>query len=216
MADAGDPRRVYRSQLRERQARETRRVIVAAAAELFIRQGYAATTLDAVAEAAGVSRKTVFNVAGGKAALLKLAWDWSLVGDDEPIPMAERPAVKQVQASTDPAESIRLWVDMVAEITERSAPIGRVLAAAADVDPEAAALLAQADQERYLGARAFVGHLAGLDGLRPELTVDRAADVFWALTDPTVLRRLVIDRKWPLTDFRDWLTTTVMNSLLPD
>lgn len=43
---------------------------------------------DATAEAAEVSRKTVFTAVGGEVELLKLAFDWSVVGDDEPAPSA--------------------------------------------------------------------------------------------------------------------------------
>jgi hypothetical protein len=60
--------------------------------ELFLTQGYAATTIDAIAAAAHVSRRTVFNAVGGKVVLLKLALEWAIVGDDEPVPLADRPA----------------------------------------------------------------------------------------------------------------------------
>jgi len=80
----------YSSQLRAAHARATRRAIVDAAARLFTEQGYGATTVGAIAEAAGVSRKTVFTSVGGKAQALKLAIDWAIVGDDEPVPLLER------------------------------------------------------------------------------------------------------------------------------
>ena len=195
MSDAVS-RRPYRSDLRARQARETRRAVVDAAAGLFIARGYADTTLDAVATAAGVSRRTVVNAVGGKAALLALAWDFSLVGDDEPVPMADRPAVRAIRASTDPAESVRLWAAMTVDVQVRAAPIGRALEAAADGDPEAAALLARAGAERLEGARAFAHHLASIDGLGPGVTVARAADAFWALGDGALYRRLVLERGW--------------------
>jgi AcrR family transcriptional regulator len=85
-------KREYRSTLRDAHARLTRRNIVETAARLFVTQGYAPTTIEAVAREAGVSRKTVFAAVGGKAQLLKYAWEWSLVGDDEPVPMLERPS----------------------------------------------------------------------------------------------------------------------------
>jgi TetR/AcrR family transcriptional regulator, regulator of autoinduction and epiphytic fitness len=200
-------RRPYRSELRARQARGTRRAVVEAATGLFVARGYADTTLDAVAAAAGVSRRTVVNAVGGKAALLALAWDFSLVGDDEPVPMTDRPAVLAILASADPAESVQLWGRMIAEVEERAAPIGRVLEAAADVDAEAAALLAKADAERLEGTRAFARHLASIDGLGPGVTPERAADGLWALTDGTLYRRLVLDRGWSTADFAAWLAT---------
>lgn len=207
-------RRGYQSDLRAAQTRLTRRTVVDAATALFIRQGYAATTIDAVAEAAGVSRKTVFNSVGGKAALLKLAYDWSIVGDDEPVPMSERPAVHEIRASTDPAEAIRLYVAMVLEVAVRVTAIYRVVEGAADGEPEAAALLAAAQSERHQGARFLVDHIAGLGGLRPGLTREEAADVFWAQTDGALYRRLVEDRGWPVARFRDWWTRAVQSALL--
>src|SRR5947207_10184876 len=88
----------YKSTLREAQAKATRRAIVDAAARLFVERGYGATTVDAIAAAAGVSRKTVFTSVGGKLDALKLARDWAIVGDDEQIPLMARPQVKQAQA----------------------------------------------------------------------------------------------------------------------
>ena len=73
-----DSRRPYRSALRDEQSRATRRRVVDAGAELFVERGYVPTTIDAIAERAGVSRRTVFTSVGGKAAVLKLAFDWTL------------------------------------------------------------------------------------------------------------------------------------------
>ncbi|HEY2225318.1 helix-turn-helix domain-containing protein [Actinomycetospora sp.] len=199
------PRRPYRSDLRARQARRTRRAVVDAAIGLFVAHGYADTTLDAVADAAGVSRRTVVNAVGGKSALLSLAWDVSLVGDDEPVPMAERPAVLAILASTDPTESVRLWAEMTVDVVARAAPIGRALEAAADVDADAAALLAKADAERLEGARAFARHLASIGGLASGVTVERAADAFWALDDGASYRRLVLERGWSTAAYGHWL-----------
>jgi AcrR family transcriptional regulator len=209
-----DGKRGYQSDLRAAQTRLTRRAVVDAAADLFVRRGYSATTIDAVAEAAGVSRKTVFNSVGGKAALLRLAYDWSIVGDDEPVPMSERPQVKQLQAVTDPAAAVGRWVDMVVEVGQRVTPIYRVIEAAADVEPEAAALLAAAQAERLVGARHFADHIAELGGLPPRTSREEAAEVIWAQTDGALYRRLVEDRGWPVERFREWLTSAVVAVLL--
>ena len=102
------PPRRCASQVRDEQARRTRRAIVTAAHELFLAQGYAATTIDGIAEAAHVSRRTVFNSVGGKVALLKLALDWAVVGDDEPIALIDRPAIKAILAEPDPRKALML------------------------------------------------------------------------------------------------------------
>ena len=84
-------KRSYSSDLRAEQARRTRWLIVTAASELFQELGYAGTTIDAVAERAGVSRKTVFTSVGNKVELLHLAYDYATGGDDKPLTMLERP-----------------------------------------------------------------------------------------------------------------------------
>src|SRR3954462_8725712 len=98
--------RTYHSPARAESARHTRRRIVAAARELFESRGYAGTTIDAVAEAAGVSRRTVLLSGGSKAELLKNGWDWGVAGDEEPIPMAQRPNVLAMLQVTDPEELV--------------------------------------------------------------------------------------------------------------
>jgi len=209
------PARRYVSEVRDEQARRTRRAIVTAARELFLGQGYAATTIDAIAAAAHVSRRTVFNAVGGKTVLLKLALEWAIVGDDEPVPLADRPAIKAIQAERDPRRALALWVDMVVDIAARVAPIGAVLYAAADGDPEAAELLASEAQVRMYGARAFAGHLASLDGLAPGVSEQQAADLCWAVNDGHLYSLLVTQRGWTPAAFAQWLSDSLAATLLP-
>ena len=205
----------YASQVRDEQARRTRRAIVTAAHDLFLAQGYAATTIDAIAEAAHVARRTVFNSVGGKAALLKLALDWAIAGDDEPVAMADRPAVKAILAEPDPRTALMLWVQAVTDVAARIAPLGEVLTAAADIDPAAAELLAEASRQRMAGAAAFMRHLASLDGLAAGMTEQRAAELSWALTDGHLYRLLVAQRGWSTADFTRWLSDSLAAALLP-
>ena len=69
----------------------TRRRILDAAGRLFAERGYLGATLAEVAAAAGVSVQTLYNSIGSKATLLKAVYDVTLAGDDEPVPMRERP-----------------------------------------------------------------------------------------------------------------------------
>ncbi len=209
------PPRRYASQVRDEQARRTRRAIVTAAHDLFLAQGYAATTIDGIAAAAHVSRRTVFNSAGGKVALLKLALDWAIVGDDEPIALADRPAIKAILAQSDPRKALMLWVQTAGDVAARTAPLGEVLIAAADIDPAAARLLAEASGNRMLGATVFIRFLASLDGLAAGITEQRAAELCWALTDGHLYRLLVAQRGWSTTDFNRWLSGSLSAALLP-
>lgn len=207
--------RTYDSRLRESRARDTKRAIVSAAASMFIDFGYSATTISAVADRAGVSRRTVFSSVGDKAALLKLAWDWALVGDDEPIAMADRPAVRAMLTQTDPAALVRLWVTFVTDVVARVAAISHVLDIAADIDPTIGELSLEIERQRLDGARAFVDHLARIGGLRRGVTRTRAADWCWAHMSPNLYRLLVVQQRWSRTAFEQWLTRSIAATLLP-
>ena len=211
MAEA---RRPYRSTLREEQARATRRAIVEAGAALFVERGFAGTTVDAIAERAGVSRKTVFTSVGGKVAVLKDAFDWALAGDDEPVPLGDRPAVRDFLTETDPATAVEKWARVMSEIAGRLAYIHPALVAAADVDPEAAELNETSERNRLHGARTFVRHLREIGGLREDVSVKRGAAVAALLMDPLGYRRLVLGDGWREKEYAVWVARMAAASLL--
>jgi AcrR family transcriptional regulator len=212
-ADTAEPR-AYRSAMRDEQARLTRRAIVSAAAQLFVERGYGATTIDAVAERATVSRRTVFTAVGGKAALLKLAWDWSLAGDDEPVPIAERPTARRIHEQTDPLVVLRMQARHIREVAARVAALDRVLAVAADGDPEAATLREAIQQQRLSGATLFVRWLRDRGWLRSGISVRRGAEVCWLLMDPRAYGWLVTEKGWTTRQFERYLVETLSAQLL--
>ena len=106
-------RRRYESPLRQRQAEATRLAIIEAATRLFVDRGFVSTSVDLIAETAGVSRATVFTAVGGKAVLLKTAYDVALVGDDEPVPMPQRPWAQGVAKATTPAAMLEAYADLM-------------------------------------------------------------------------------------------------------
>ena len=136
-----DPvKRPYVAPRRAAQARLTKRRITTAAADLFVERGFVATSVDAVAAAAGVGRATVFAHFPTKAALLKAAYDVTLVGDDEPVPLRDRPRSRAVMAETDAHRFLAGYAGIVADIARRLAPIYVAIRAAASADAEAAAV----------------------------------------------------------------------------
>ena len=209
-----EPRRPYRSSLREDQARATRRSVVEAARDLFLEVGWSRTTIDAVAQRAGVSRKTVFTAVGGKAVLIKLALDWALVGDDEPVPMADRPEIADLEAQTEPAELVRRWARFNVAIGMRAGPLGDVLAVAADVDPEAEQVHATSERNRLGGAEAFVRRLHDIGGLRPGLTVEDAVPTALVLMDPAVHRTMVRTHGWSQEEYAAWVERIALAELV--
>ncbi len=206
-------KRDYRSELRASQAADTRRAIVSAAARLFVGAGYGATTIDAVAEAAGVSRKTVFTAVGGKVELLKTALDWAVADDDRAVALADRPEMRGLLALDDPVELITGWVRVMVAIDVRVAGLFAALAVAADSDDEARRLLEEYQHQRLVGARQVVKRLVGLDALGGDLSRADAVDVAWLATDPVLFDRFVGIRGWSVARFEAWLARTLTAQL---
>ena len=207
-------KRVYSSDLRDAQARATRRQVVAAAGALFAERGFGATTVEDVARAAGVSRKTVFTSVGGKVDLLKLAFDWAVAGDDEPVAVMAREPIRAAMTEPDPRRVVEMHADLLMGSMPRVAGIYVALLGAAAVDPEARALFEEVQAQRLRGMRAMAGRLQQLGALRPGLSRSAAADILWLHNDPLVYQRLVHDRGWSVRRWRDWLARSVKVQLL--
>jgi AcrR family transcriptional regulator len=201
--------------LRRAKAAATRVTIIKTASELFAANGYDGTSVQAVADAAGVSRATVFNAVGGKALLLKAAYDVATVGDDQPVPLPQRPELIAVRDEPDPRRSITLYAGVIGGIGERLSAIYEVFRAASVSDPEIHAVWREIQQQRLAGARGFVNILTTKSPLRHNLDPAMAADVVWALIDASLYHRLCVDRGWSRTHFEAWLAATLEAQLLP-
>jgi AcrR family transcriptional regulator len=204
----------YRSRLRAEQAAATRRIVLDAATRLFLERGYAGTSIDAIAEEAGVGRSTVFAAAGGKPWLLKTAYDRAIVGDDEQVPFAERLEVRKLSAMSDPVEFVAAYARLISDAAQRVSPIYEVVRSAAGLEPEVHELWTEIGQERLAGARRIASLLRGKGGLRKGMSVDRARDVIWIYNDPGLHHALVGVRRWRQNQYRDWLADTLNHQLL--
>jgi AcrR family transcriptional regulator len=169
-------RRAYDSAGRRAAAARNRQAVLAASRELLLRQGYQATTIRAVAELAGVSPELIYKAFGSKQGLMKAVYDTALAGDDEPVPIGQRPAIQQIWATAEPQEKIRAYAAFVTDLMRR---VGGLAAVLAEADPEVAQVRAVTENERLQGVRAFADHLAAagwLDGGRsPRLAPRRSA-----------------------------------------
>jgi AcrR family transcriptional regulator len=207
-------KRDYRSELRAAQAQETRRAIVAAASRLFVEDGYGATTIDAVAEAAGVSRKTVFTAVGGKLDLLKMALDWAVAGDDRPVAVADREEMRQALAPDDATVLLSGCARAIVAITSRSAGLAQALEVAAGADPAARELVEQGQRHRLDDARRVVNRVRDLGALTSGFTYGEAVDLVWLATDPVLFDRLVRVRGWSSRRFEKWLSQHLLTLLV--
>ena len=165
-------------------------------------------------ERAAVSRKTVFTSVGSKATALKLAWDWALAGDDEPVAIADRPDVQHIRQMRQPAATLTAWAHLQGAIACRLAPLYEVVIIASDGDSEAAELRAVNEGNRIDGARWFAEHLHSIGALRTGLDIDRATSIAAVLMDPVPAARLVHGAGWSVDEYLDYLTRIASAALL--
>jgi len=211
MAD-GTPRRSYNSEGRREAARRNRAAVLAACRELLFREGYHATTVRAVAERAGVSAETVYKSFGGKPGMVKALWDITLAGDDEPVPMADRPQAREILRTRELGAKLRLYAAYARGIHERIAALFAVLAQAG---PDVGEILETSERERLTGVTTFVTHLDEAGALGPEADPAHLADAVWALTSPQLYTQLTAGRGWPADTYEEWLADTLTATLLP-
>jgi len=214
MKEPAAVKRAYRSSARDAAAGATRLAIIDAATLLFLERGYGAVSIDDVAAAAEVARATVFNAVGGKAALLRTAYDVAVVGDDEPIPLPERPWARPVREAPDGPTMLDRFAHMVTEGHGRVAGIYEVLRGAATAHDDVRAHWDEICAGRRTGAENVVKMLAAHGPVRRGLTRATAADVVQLLMDPGHHTHFVTRRGWSPRAFERWLADALRHQLL--
>jgi TetR/AcrR family transcriptional regulator, regulator of autoinduction and epiphytic fitness len=206
-------KRRYDNSRRQAQVRATRLKVIEAAKRLFTDHGYPATTIETIAQAADVPLPTVYRMFGSKRALLAAVLDTSFGGDDQPIAFGDRPAVRAARAETDPAKMVTAFARIAREFMDRSSAILHVLATAAQVDPDAAGLLAEIRRQRHVGQSRIITALDAAGALDPGLDTAEAADIVYALLSPDVHRILTIERGWPADRYERWIARSLATLL---
>src|SRR5919197_885014 len=154
MARDVNPRRRYESPGRREQAAATRQAILEAAEQLFAERGYVGTSVAEIAEEARVALKTVYAVFGTKAEVLRGLWNLRMRGDEEPVPMPERPWYREIVDEPDPRRRLALVAHNSRVVRERTAHVTEIVRQAAPADEQIAALWERFQRELYqLGVR---------------------------------------------------------------
>lgn len=209
------PKRRYNSTRRQALARETRYQILDAARKLFITHGYAGTTMEALAQEAGVAVETVYATFGSKRAVLTRLVDVSVLGDEESMPLLDRPDPQAVRKEPDQRRQIRLFTHGISAIMDRAGPLWGVIRSAAYSDDEIAAILRRMLTTRHDNLLAFVGWVERNGPLRAGLNAEEAADTVWSVSSAEVHHLLTVDRGWPAERYEQWLGDTLIALLLP-
>ncbi|GHG57846.1 hypothetical protein GCM10012320_31080 [Sinomonas cellulolyticus] len=205
--------RPYDASRRRRRAEAARRKVLATARELFLRQGFGATTVAQLARDAGVSAEFVYKNFGGKPGLVRALWDESLLGSGQ-VPAEDRSDAAQAEA-TDARALMRQFGRFVAEISPLGSPVQLLIRdAAASGDAAMAQLLREVDDARYArmlhNARVVLAR--GL--LREGLTETDVADVFFASTSAELYETLVLKRGWSHERLGEFTAGLLMGNLV--
>jgi AcrR family transcriptional regulator len=210
---ARKPRRGYVSTTRTQQAQQTRKRVIDAATRLFVQQGYAATTMRAIAAEASVSLPTVELLFGTKAQLLHVVIDVAVAGDDEPVPVLSRAWAADAQSARDLADFLSAVALVLSEAQARSA--GVILAAyeAAATDPDIQLLILDREAQRERTATWIVNGVVKHAGLRSGLDRAGVIDTVWLLMDPVVFSRLTRHRGWSPDRYASWFADSVTRLL---
>lgn len=207
-------RRGYDASGRRERAERSRRATVAAAGELFQQLGYRRTTIAGVAERAGVSAETVYKAFGSKTALVKAVFDRVIAGDDEPVPVARRPAADAMRAEPDARVKIAMYARNMARRQQRAAWVQILIRDGRHVDDELDEVWQRVLAERLTGMTMLGQHLLDTGGLRAGIGLEEVRDVLWTYIAVELYELLVLERGWPLDRYADWITNAITAALL--
>jgi AcrR family transcriptional regulator len=207
--------RKYDSSRRQAQARQTRLQIAEAARILFFDRGYAGTTIEAIAEKAGVAPETIYATFKNKRNILSFLFDISIGGDDEDIRLLDRPDPQAVLRETDSHRLLTLFARDITKILHRAAPVFEILRIAGKTEPEIAELVQRLLRERLVNMTMVAKQILANGPLREGLTRARAAETLWSMTGPELYLLLTRDRGWTDEEYTQWLTDTLIRLLLP-
>ena len=205
---SNEGKRPYHSRVRQRQAEDTQRRILAAARSLFASQGYAATTLEAIAELADVSPKTLGAVFGSKRALL------AEVINPDAFSTHVWQLIEEVRVTENPARRLALVAQITRQAYEQLVSELELLRTAGAVAPELADLAQQVEARRRQNQARLIASLHAQGVLRPGLSLEETADVLWALTSYDLYRMLVVEQRWEPERYETWLAQLLVQQLL--
>lgn len=199
---------------RAERARATRRAVLEAARRLFVAGGYGATTIQAIAEEAGVAVQTVYAVFGNKRTILAEVLDVSIAGDDQEIVVNAREWMRPVWEAPTARERLAAYAAACARMMASAGDVFAAVTAAAASDPEVVELVETTEQRRRTGAASVIESVRSVGPLRHGLRPEEAVDVLWLLNSPAVYAQLVRRAGWPPDAYERWLADAMARELL--
>ncbi len=183
-----------------------------AARELFTRDGYAATSVAAVAAEAGVAVDTVYSSVGRKPQVLLAVHDLEL-GEGDAVPAQERAYVVAVRAAPGAAAKIRTYADALGRLLPRTVPLLEALRAAAVDDTDCRRTWQQVSDRRAAHMLLFAADLRTTGELRDDLGDADVARLVWTMNGPEYFALLASQGASP-SDYADLVADVWTRTLL--
>ncbi len=203
--------RRYDASGRRALARARRQDILAAARELMLRDGYAATTVAAIAAAAGVSSETVYKAFGGKPGIVRALYRQALEGAG-PEPAEVRS--NRLRDRSTGHELVAGWAELAREVAPWGAPLAVLLRDAAGSDPNARLVLDEMERTRLVRMRDNARALIATGDVRPELSLRDVTDILFTVSSAEMFELLVLRRGWSRRRFARFQRETMAGALL--
>ena len=158
----------------------------------------------AIAREARVALKTVYVAFETKSGVLRALWNTAPACRPDDVPVAQLAIYQAVLDEPDPDSQLRLNARNSRAGKERVGALADVIRQAAPGDPDIATLWERIGTEYHANQRVIVASLEDKHALRPELDVDRGADILWTINHPTVWQLLVRERGWTADEYERW------------
>ncbi|MCR2783919.1 MULTISPECIES: TetR/AcrR family transcriptional regulator [unclassified Microbacterium] len=196
--------KTHGSSYRQEQAEATRVRIAEAAQGLFARDGYAATSMDAIAKEAGVGNRTVYAAFGAKREILNLICERWLERADA------RGLARGILAEPDPVARVRGAAHWLTVLYATDFDVVRILDTAMDEDADTRAVL----RAKLRGRNRVMDQLiASVEESLVQPLADAQA-IYRAFAAPGVFGELVVDSGWEPERFEEWLAGMLVAQLL--
>jgi AcrR family transcriptional regulator len=197
--------RTYKSDRREQQAADTRNRILDGARTLIQKQGFQETTIEAIAEHAGVAVPTVYAVFGSKKAILHALMERAVFST------GYENLLREVGKDENPNTRLRVAAKLSRQIYDALQNEAELLRGAAAAAPD---FVREKENLRYSRQSGMIRWLETKGALRKNLSAAAALDILWTLTARDVYRMLVIERRWSSDEYEKWLGDTLVNALV--
>lgn len=201
-------RRGYDASKRQEQAIKNRVRILSCAKKLFEKEGFPAVSISQIARESEVSPSTIYGIFKSKIGILRVLMDEALSEE------VRTSLVQTADTETDPVKRLSFGAVIARKMYDAEGEQGEWLRASSGIAPELKQLENEREDRRYQRQEKTIRELHEQGSLKKGISLEKARDIFWALTGRDLYRLLVVERQWSSDRYQDYLTELILASLL--